>query len=32
MDEGRIVERGDPEAFFNAPGTERAQRFLEQIL
>jgi len=32
MDQGRIIERGDPEGFFTAPQTERAQRFLEQIL
>jgi len=32
MDEGRIVEEGDPSDFFNAPRTGRAQRFLEEIL
>jgi polar amino acid transport system ATP-binding protein len=28
MDQGDIVERGTPEAFFTAPKTERARRFL----
>jgi ABC-type polar amino acid transport system ATPase subunit len=28
MDEGDIVEAGAPEAFFTAPATERARRFL----
>lgn len=32
MDEGRIVERGDPRTFFDAPETARAKRFLDQIL
>jgi len=32
MDEGRIVEQGDPNRFFATPKTERAQQFLEQIL
>lgn len=32
MDEGRIVEQGDPERFFRAPKSERAEQFLEQIL
>jgi ABC-type polar amino acid transport system ATPase subunit len=31
MDEGRIVEVAPPNAFFGAPGTERAQRFLQQF-
>ncbi len=31
MDGGRIVEEGEPRAFFRAPGTERAQRFLAQF-
>ncbi len=32
MDEGEIVEEGDPEGFFRAPRQERTKRFLEQIL
>ena len=32
MDQGRIVERGTYEAFFNNPQTERARTFLNQIL
>jgi len=32
MDEGEIVESGDPEKFFEAPETERCQKFLNQIL
>lgn len=32
MDSGRIVEERDPDGFFDAPATDRAQRFLEQIL
>jgi polar amino acid transport system ATP-binding protein len=31
MDKGEIVEDGNPAAFFSAPGTERAQRFLQQF-
>ncbi|MDR3298429.1 MAG: amino acid ABC transporter ATP-binding protein [Candidatus Accumulibacter sp.] len=31
LDEGRIVERGDPHAFFAAPQTERARRFLKRF-
>jgi ABC-type polar amino acid transport system ATPase subunit len=31
MDRGTIVEEGDPKAFFAAPTTERAQRFLAQF-
>lgn len=31
MDQGRIVEGGDPKSFFDKPGTERASRFLKQI-
>ena len=31
MDGGRIVEEGEPEAFFAAPRTERARRFLTQF-
>ncbi len=32
MDQGQIVEEGDPESFFNFPKNERTQKFLEQIL
>ena len=32
MDEGEIVEQNNPEAFFNAPESERTQLFLSQIL
>jgi general L-amino acid transport system ATP-binding protein len=32
MDQGRIVEAAEPEAFFHHPQTERAQQFLSQIL
>lgn len=31
MDQGRIVEDGDPKDFFSAPRTERAARFLQQL-
>jgi general L-amino acid transport system ATP-binding protein len=32
MDRGEIVERGAPDAFFNAPQNERTRGFLSQIL
>ncbi len=32
MDEGEIVERNAPEAFFNNPQNERTKQFLSQIL
>ena len=32
MDEGEVVEVADPESFFGAPKTERAKRFLSQLL
>jgi ABC-type polar amino acid transport system ATPase subunit len=32
MDEGMIVETGDPKAFFSTPREERTRRFLEKIL
>jgi ABC-type polar amino acid transport system ATPase subunit len=32
MDEGRIVEVGSPEYFFENPQNERTKRFLKQIL
>lgn len=31
MDQGKIVEEASPEAFFDAPSSERAQRFLKQF-
>ncbi|MBN1838750.1 MAG: amino acid ABC transporter ATP-binding protein [Campylobacterales bacterium] len=32
MDEGKIIEEGTPEDFFTNPKTERAQKFLQEIL
>ncbi|KPQ05568.1 MAG: general L-amino acid transport system ATP-binding protein [Rhodobacteraceae bacterium HLUCCA12] len=32
MDEGRIVEQNEPEAFFHSPQNERTRNFLGQIL
>ncbi|MGJ7542387.1 amino acid ABC transporter ATP-binding protein [Variovorax sp. LT1R16] len=32
MDRGEIVEQNEPEQFFSAPSTERAQAFLSQIV
>jgi glutamate transport system ATP-binding protein len=32
MDEGQIVEEGDPESFFTRPKSERAKDFLSKIL
>ncbi|MER5643268.1 amino acid ABC transporter ATP-binding protein [Streptosporangium sp. NPDC002524] len=32
MDEGRIVETGEPGAFFEAPATDRARDFLAKVL
>ncbi|MCE8472284.1 ATP-binding cassette domain-containing protein, partial [Rhodovulum sulfidophilum] len=32
MDQGQIVEQNAPEAFFNAPRSERTRLFLSQIL
>jgi polar amino acid transport system ATP-binding protein len=32
MDEGLIVEQGDPERFFTQPQTERAREFLRRLL
>jgi len=32
MDEGRIVEEGDPQAFFANPKEERTRQFLDRIL
>ena len=31
MDQGRILERAEPHAFFNAPQHPRAQKFLADI-
>ncbi len=32
LDDGVLVEQGDPESFFNHPQTERAQDFLAKVL
>ncbi|MFB9326795.1 amino acid ABC transporter ATP-binding protein [Paenibacillus aurantiacus] len=32
LDGGRLIERADPETFFASPQSERAARFLEQVL
>ncbi|MNF02557.1 Glutamine transport ATP-binding protein GlnQ [compost metagenome] len=32
MDDGRLVEQTPPEQFFSKPQSERAARFLEQVL
>ena len=32
MDAGQIVEEGQPEAFFQQPTTERAQKFLDTFV
>lgn len=32
MNEGRILERGKPDSFFDYPKSERAKLFLEQII
>jgi polar amino acid transport system ATP-binding protein/general L-amino acid transport system ATP-binding protein len=32
MNEGRILERGKPDNFFDHPKSERAKLFLEQII
>ena len=32
MDEGNIVEEGNPENFFKSPKTQRCRTFLNQIL
>ncbi len=32
MDEGRVVERNEPEEFFNNPQSDRTKLFLNQIL
>ena len=32
MDEGRILEEGTPEHFFQNPENERTKRFLDRIL
>ena len=32
MDDGEIVEENTPEEFFNNPKTDRAKKFLSEIL
>jgi general L-amino acid transport system ATP-binding protein len=32
MDEGQIIEEGTPSNFFDNPQSERAKKFLEQII
>jgi ABC-type polar amino acid transport system ATPase subunit len=32
MDEGEIVEENDPETFFTNPSSDRAKKFLQEIL
>ena len=32
IDEGRIIEEGEPEVFFSHPKTPRVQEFLEKVL
>jgi general L-amino acid transport system ATP-binding protein len=32
MDQGQIVEEGNPEAFFSTPQNERTRKFLQQVL
>ena len=32
MDQGEIVEQGDPEQFFTDPASDRAKAFLSKIL
>ena len=32
MDEGKIIETGEPDALFDAPKEERTQNFLQAIL
>lgn len=32
MDEGQIIEQNTPDAFFDAPASERAQKFIGQVL
>lgn len=32
MDQGRIIEKGDPDRFFNHPENERTRQFLSRIL
>jgi polar amino acid transport system ATP-binding protein len=32
MDRGKVLESGTPEQIFEAPRTERLQRFLSQVL
>ena len=32
MDDGRIIEEGPPEHFFDSPAEERTKQFLSKIL
>ena len=32
MDEGRIIEEGPPQHFFDSPTNERTKRFISKIL
>jgi general L-amino acid transport system ATP-binding protein len=32
MDQGQVIEQATPAEFFNNPQTERAQKFLSQII
>ena len=32
MDQGEIIEQGDPDSFFDAPQNKRTQTFLDQVL
>jgi glutamate transport system ATP-binding protein len=32
MDEGQVIEQGDPTTFFAAPTSERTRQFLSKIL
>ena len=32
MDEGQVIEQGEPERFFAAPESERGRQFLSKIL
>ena len=32
MDEGSVIEQGDPQTFFAAPKSDRTRQFLSKIL
>jgi len=32
MDEGMILEENDPESFFASPKTDRAKKFIQEVL